>query len=153
MEGPSLVRTIGPRRCRHARAGARRRGGRRPESEVNQHADVYTALLAANAVLAALLQREATGCGQHLDVALGQAAVYANEWAAVDLQPPAEEFAGFDSWNHYSYRLGDGSYVALLGSPVSSFERWVHQLGGDEGLLTDPRFATPEGCVRGIFPS
>jgi crotonobetainyl-CoA:carnitine CoA-transferase CaiB-like acyl-CoA transferase len=126
---------------------ARRRGRRRPELEVNQHADVYAALLAANAVLAALLQRTVTGRGQHLDVALGDAGVYVNEWAAADLQPP-DEFAGFDTWHQYSYRLGDGSYAAILGNPVVSFEHWMRQLGGEPDVLADPRFATPEARAR-----
>ena len=64
----------------HADAGgvdfAARVRGRRPEQEVNQHGDVYTAMLASNAILAGLLQRVATGRGQHLDVAMGQAALY-----------------------------------------------------------------------------
>jgi CoA:oxalate CoA-transferase len=122
---------------------AARHRDRRPEPEVNQHGDVYPAVVATSAVLAALLQRVTTGRGQHLDVAMGQAAFYVNEWAATDLQPPVDDFAGFDTWNQYTYRLGDGSYVALVGNPVNLFPLWVGSLGGDEALLTDPRFVTP----------
>jgi CoA:oxalate CoA-transferase len=122
---------------------AARRRDRRPEPEVNQHGDVYPAVVATSAVLAALLQRVTTGRGQHLDVAMGQAAFYVNEWAATDLQPPVDDFAGFDTWNQYTYRLGDGSYVALVGNPVNLFPRWVRGFGGDETLLTDARFVTP----------
>jgi crotonobetainyl-CoA:carnitine CoA-transferase CaiB-like acyl-CoA transferase len=129
----------------HAATGtlelAARHRGRRPEHEVNQHADLYTAVIATSAVLAALVQRGATGQGQHLDVAMGQASVYVNEWAAVGLQPPVDDYANFDSWNHSTYPLGDGSYVALLGNPVDLFPVWVDCLGGDKELLTDPRFA------------
>jgi crotonobetainyl-CoA:carnitine CoA-transferase CaiB-like acyl-CoA transferase len=117
--------------------------GRRPESEVNQHGDVYAAVLASSAVLAALVQRATTGVGQHLDVAMGQTAFYVNEWAAVDLQPPAGDHAGFDTWNQYQYELGDGRHVALLGNPVNLFPRWVQVLGGEPELLADERFATP----------
>ena len=134
----------------HAEVGnleltARRRGGRRPEPETNQHADVYTALMAANAVLAALVQRGVTGHGQHLDVTLGQAALYANEWTAAELQPAIDRFGGFDTWNHRAYRLGDGAYVVMLGNPVDAAERWADLLGGDaavEALHADPRLAT-----------
>lgn len=118
--------------------------GRRPEPEVHQHGDVYTAVLAANAVLAALVQRATTGVGQHLDVAMGQAAVYVNEWAAAALQPPVGEYGGFDTWNHHTYPLGDGSYVTLVGNPVRLFPVWVERLNGSAEILTDPRFATPE---------
>ena len=139
----------------HAAAGmlelTARHRGRRPEQEVNQHADVYTAVIATSAVLAALLQRGTTGQGQHLDVAMGQASVYVNEWAAANLQPPAgqpaaeqasvADYGNFDAWNHFTFPLGDGSYVALLGNPVDLFPVWVGSLGGDQALLTDPRFA------------
>jgi crotonobetainyl-CoA:carnitine CoA-transferase CaiB-like acyl-CoA transferase len=119
-----------------------RRRGRRPEQEINQHGDVYTALLAANAVLAALLQRMTTGRGQHLDVSMGEAAVYVNEWAATDLQEAVDDFAGFDTWNHFTYRLGDGSFVALIGDPAQLFPIWAPRLGASDELLADPRFAT-----------
>jgi crotonobetainyl-CoA:carnitine CoA-transferase CaiB-like acyl-CoA transferase len=131
----------------HAEVGmvemAARVRGRRPEAEVNQHGDVYPGILAANAVLAALLQRERTGCGQHLDVAMGQAMVYANEWSAVNMHPPLTTFGGFDTWSHVTFRLGDGSHVALVGNPVTISPLWAPALGAPE-LLTDPRFATQE---------
>ena len=118
--------------------------GRRPESEVNQHGDVYAAVLASSAVLAALFQRSITGLGQHIDLAMGQAAFYVNEWAAIDLQPPADDHAGFDTWNQFQYRLGDGSFVALVGNPINLFPLWMRSLGGDDELQTDPRFSTVE---------
>ena len=74
---------------------------------------------------------------------MGQAAFYVNDWAATDLQPPVDDFGGFDTWNQYTYRLGDGSYVALVGNPVNLFPLWVRSLGGDDALLTDTRFVTP----------
>jgi CoA:oxalate CoA-transferase len=130
----------------HAEVGMLEMSGRvrdrRPETEVHQHGDVYPALLAANAVLAALVQRATTGVGQHLDVAMGQALVYVNEWAAVGLQRHTGDHGTFSTWTHWNYRLGDGSYIALVGNPVRMFPAWVRCLGGSEDLLTDPRFAT-----------
>jgi crotonobetainyl-CoA:carnitine CoA-transferase CaiB-like acyl-CoA transferase len=142
----------------HAEVGsleltARRRGEARPRSEVNQYADVFTALLAANAVLAALVQRGTTGEGQHLDVSLGEAATYTNEWAAAELQPPADGFGGFDTWNHRAYRLADGSFVAILGNPIDAAERWADALGGEEALTRlrdDPRLVTREARARNL---
>jgi crotonobetainyl-CoA:carnitine CoA-transferase CaiB-like acyl-CoA transferase len=131
----------------HAEIGmvemAARVRGRRPESEVNQHGDAYPGILAANAVLAALLQRERTGCGQHIDIAMAQAMVYANEWSAVNMHPPQQVFGGFDTWSHVTFRLGDGSHVALVGNPVTIFPQWAPALGARD-LLQDPRFATQE---------
>ncbi len=117
--------------------------GRRPEQEVNQHGDVYPALMATNAVLAALVQRATSGVGQHLDVAMGQALVYVNEWAAVGLQRHRGDHGSFSTWTHWNYRLGDGNYIAFVGNPVRLFPAWARCLGG-EALLTDPRFATEE---------
>jgi CoA:oxalate CoA-transferase len=138
----------------HAATGtlelAARHRGRRPEQEVNQHADIYTAVIATSAVLAALVQRGTTGQGQHLDVAMGQASVYVNEWAATGLQPPVDDYGNFDAWNHFAFPLGDGSYVALLGNPVDLFPMWVGCLGGDQDLLTDPRFADREARTEHI---
>jgi crotonobetainyl-CoA:carnitine CoA-transferase CaiB-like acyl-CoA transferase len=131
----------------HAEVGmvemAARVRGRRPEAEVNQHGDTYPGIMAANAVLAALLQRERTGCGQHIDVAMAQAMVYANEWSAVNMHPPLETFGGFDTWSHVTFRLGDGSHVALVGNPVTVSARWAPALGAPE-LLQDPRFDTQD---------
>jgi crotonobetainyl-CoA:carnitine CoA-transferase CaiB-like acyl-CoA transferase len=127
---------------------AARHRARRPEHEVNQHADVYSALIAASAVLSALLQRQNTGEGQRLDIAMGQVAVYVNEWAAVGLQDPVDDFGGFDSWNHFSHPLGDGTYVVLAGNPVTFWPLWAPSLGAGEELLADPRFATEESRAR-----
>ena len=132
----------------HSEAGtlelAARHRRRRPEHDVNQHADVYAAVMATNAVMAALLERARTGRGQHVDLAMAQVTTYVNEWAAVNLQDPVDDYFGFDSWNHFTYRLGDGSYVALLGDPVQLFPVWAAQLGATEDMREDPRFATPE---------
>jgi CoA:oxalate CoA-transferase len=127
-----------------ALALAARHRRRRPEQEVNQHADVYSALMATAAILSALLQRATTGVGQHLDIAMGQVAVYVNEWAAVSLQEPVNAFGGFDTWNHFTYRLGDETYVALAGSPVAFWPVWAPTLGASDELLADPRFRNEE---------
>jgi crotonobetainyl-CoA:carnitine CoA-transferase CaiB-like acyl-CoA transferase len=130
----------------HAATGmlemAARVRSRAPETEVHQHGDVYPALLACSAILGALFQRERTGRGQQLDVAMGQAAVYVDEWAAVNLHPPQSSFASFDTWNHDVYELGDTSFVALVGDPADTFPVWAPALGAPESLTTDPRFAT-----------
>jgi crotonobetainyl-CoA:carnitine CoA-transferase CaiB-like acyl-CoA transferase len=130
----------------HAETGSLELGGRhrgrRPEHDVNQHADVYAALLATNAVLAALLRRAGTGTGEYLDVAMGQVAMYVNEWSSIGLQDPVDEFARFDSWNHFMFRLGDGSWVALIGDPVVLWPQWAPPLGAGDHLMADPRFAT-----------
>jgi CoA:oxalate CoA-transferase len=121
---------------------------RPPEQEVHVHGDVYPALLAANAVLAALLQRATTGVGQHLDIAMAEVLPYVDEWTAVDLQRPTDDDdaradrGGFDIWTNRVFATADGTGVMFVGNIVRLFPAWITSLGGDESLLTDPRFAT-----------
>jgi crotonobetainyl-CoA:carnitine CoA-transferase CaiB-like acyl-CoA transferase len=135
----------------HAEVGtlefASRVRGRPPEQEVHVHGDVYPALIAANAVLAALLQRATTGAGQHLDVAMGEVMPYVDEWTGVDLQraygydDSDGDRAGFDIWTNRIFATADGTGVMFVGNVVRLFPAWVRVLGGDEALLADPRFA------------
>ncbi|MDP5088533.1 MAG: CoA transferase, partial [Ilumatobacteraceae bacterium] len=49
------------------------------------HADVYTAIECASAILAALFQRERTDEGQYIDLSMAQTLLYVNEHAHDDL--------------------------------------------------------------------
>jgi CoA:oxalate CoA-transferase len=97
---------------------------------VHVHADIYTSFAALSAILAALVQRERTGFGQHLDVAMGDALLFTDEWASTDLAGYGPDRV-MDIWNHVILPLADGSSVTLVGSPVRMFDRWVAALGGD----------------------
>jgi crotonobetainyl-CoA:carnitine CoA-transferase CaiB-like acyl-CoA transferase len=116
----------------HAEAGrielAARLRNARPQQEVHVHGDVYPGLVAVSAVLAALYQREHTGRGQHLDVAMAEVLVYADEWSSTDLTgyPPERSF---DIWTHPTATVADGTGVVLVGNPVRSFGQWVEALG------------------------
>jgi crotonobetainyl-CoA:carnitine CoA-transferase CaiB-like acyl-CoA transferase len=103
-----------------------RRGA--PVAEVHQHADAYSGFLAVGAVCAALYQRERTGEGQHLDVAIAEALVYASDHAAIDLlryEGPRE----FDTWTYPIVALPSGEAVCLFGNPLRMFDRWMAALG------------------------
>ena len=121
----------------HAQAGrielAARLRGEPPRQEVHVHGDIYTSFAAVSAILAALFQRDRTGFGQHLDVAMSDALVYTDEWASTDLVGYGPDRA-MDIWNHVILPLGDGSSVTLVGSPVRMFDRWVAALGGSVSL-------------------
>jgi CoA:oxalate CoA-transferase len=123
----------------HAEAGTMEMTGRlrgaRPEQEVQVHGDVYPGLMAANAVLAALLQRTITGHGQHLDIAMGEVMLYVNDWAAVELQGYDGDRFPFDTWTHPVVELGDGTQVALLGNPVRMLPTWVRILGNEANVV------------------
>jgi crotonobetainyl-CoA:carnitine CoA-transferase CaiB-like acyl-CoA transferase len=99
---------------------------------VQQHADVYSGFVAVGAVCAALYQRERTGEGQHLDIAIAEALVYASDQAAIDLlryEGPRE----FDSWTYPIVSLPNGEVVCLFGNPLRLFDAWMGALGGGDG--------------------
>ena len=152
----------------HAQAGmiemASRLRGRPAEQETQIHGDVYAAVFAACAVLAALHQRGRTGEGQALDVAMAHALLYANEWAGVELQRPTTddlrarpgEYAeldrgGFDIWLHPVFLLGDGSQVALLGRAVTQLPAILEALDADRALAKDPRLREGNPAERDTF--
>jgi crotonobetainyl-CoA:carnitine CoA-transferase CaiB-like acyl-CoA transferase len=95
--------------------------------------------MAANAVLAALLQRATTGLGQHLDVAMGEVMLYVNDWSALELQGYDGDRFPFDTWTHPVVELGDGTQVALLGKTERMLPTWVRVLGleADAAIASD----------------
>ena len=115
-----------------------------PRPESVSHADLYSGLQATIGILAALVQRDRTGEGQHIDVSMAEVMLQSTEWTAV-------EFAGgqgdllhiFGSFNAPVLRLGDGTIVHVPGDPVSSFPAWCAAMDRPE-LLDDERFATRE---------
>ena len=118
----------------HAEAGtielAARLRGAEPLQEIHQHGDLYAGFLSVSAVLAALYQREHTGTGQQLDIAMAETLIYANDQAGNDLSGydgPRE----FDTWNYVIAHTADGQAVSLVGNPQRLLPRWVAALGGD----------------------
>ena len=108
--------------------------------EVQSHGDAYLGIIAATGILAALLHRERTGVGQHVDVSMAEALLWSNEWAAVELTGyQGESIAG--SWNSFVATTADGRQVAFAGNVAISFPRWAEAMGRPE-LLDDPRFST-----------
>jgi len=108
------------------------------------HADVYAGLHAASAILAALLAREHTGSGQHIDVAMADTLLHTNDFAHWDL-------AGAESGDRWAALApayspivctGAGVSITIAGDPVAPgiFERYVAALDRPD-LLADPRFA------------
>jgi crotonobetainyl-CoA:carnitine CoA-transferase CaiB-like acyl-CoA transferase len=88
-----------------------------PEQSPHVDGDITPGLLAVTAIVTALLQRERTGRGQHLDVSMAEALVYTDEWTSTDL-------AGYDgpripdTWNYPIFTVADGTDVAFMGDPT-----------------------------------
>ena len=114
-------------------------------------ADVLTGLYAAAAVLAALAQRERTGRGQQVDLALldVQVAMLANQASSylVTGEPPGRLGNAHPSIVPYqAFRTGQGHLVLAVGNDAQ-FAR-LCQVAGRPELAQDPRFATNAGRVR-----
>lgn len=120
----------------------------RPTKTITNFADFGTALSSAIGTLAALMHREKTGEGQHVEGSLlgtalafmaanliEQAAIEPNRvstWNRSQGAGPADTFATRDGW----------VLVHCVGEPL--FRRWCTLLG-EEALLDDARFATDQG--------
>lgn len=115
-----------------------------PRPEAVSHADLYTGLQATVGILAALVQRDRTGEGQHIDVSMAEVMLQATEWTAVELAGGQGDLLHiFGSFNAPVLRLGDGTVVHVPGDPVSSFPAWCAAMQRPD-VAADERFATRE---------
>jgi CoA:oxalate CoA-transferase len=111
------------------------------------HADVYTAMEAAYAVVAALFQRERTGRGQHIDVSMAETMLYVNEHAHWMIAgKPDESDSEVPSFSPAEYPVmptSDGRDMICAGHPAArgTFERFAAACAFTE-LVDDPRMAT-----------
>ena len=109
------------------------------------HADVYTAMETCTAILAAVIQRQRTGRGQWIDIAMAQTMLYANEHAHDDLwtEPtPPEWIRSFQPANYPVLTAANGDMVVVSGHPAErgTFDNFMN--GADLGhLISEPRFA------------
>jgi CoA:oxalate CoA-transferase len=114
------------------------------------HADTYTGLECLAGVLAALFQRERTGRGQHVDVAMAETMLAVNEWASRELAGGAEDpYSPAGGRATPVLTTADGRRVVVTGNLVTRgvFESWCACIGRPE-LLDDPRFATGEARLE-----
>lgn len=117
------------------------------------HADVYSGLHAAIAILAALHHRDRTGEGQYIDVAMAAVMLAINERVHVDLagedlgaEPPilgAADAAFFTGPDRETFV----SAMSLAGS--FTFRLYLAAMRRPD-LADDPRFAAPEARVQNL---
>ena len=109
------------------------------------HADVYTAIETAAAILAALYRRERTGEGCWIDVSMAQTMLYVNEHLHDQLYDGDVEpgwIRSFAPGDHLVLTTANGDLVAISGHPAErgTFELFVAAFGLDE-LASSERFA------------
>ncbi|HEX2783041.1 MAG TPA: CoA transferase [Ilumatobacteraceae bacterium] len=119
------------------------RGGRYANDPFS-HADVYTSLETATAILAALFNRERTGCGDRIEVTMAETMLYVNEHAHDQLwdgEVPAEWIRSFGSDTYPVLTAGNGESVVISGHPAErgTFDRYMMAIGRPE-FIADPRF-------------
>jgi CoA:oxalate CoA-transferase len=123
----------------HGRGGVYR-------TDRHSHADVYTSLEAAAGILAALYQRERTGRGQWIDVAMAQVMMYVNEHMHDDLWDDEIDpnwVRSFGNEHQPVVTVANGDTVAIAGCPTAkgNFEMYMAAIERPD-LVDDPRFAT-----------
>ena len=117
-------------------------------NDPHSHGDVYTALEASAAVLAALYQREHTQCGQYIDISMAETMLYVNEHAHNHLwddDVPEGTIRSFQPADYPVLTVADGSMVVVSGHPAEkgTFDFFVGAMEKPE-LLADARFVDIE---------
>jgi crotonobetainyl-CoA:carnitine CoA-transferase CaiB-like acyl-CoA transferase len=122
-------------------------------SDALSHADVYSGLHAAIAILAALVGRERTGAGQYIDVAMAAVMMSVNERVHADLADEdlgdERPILGATDGPFFSGPNGEkfASPMSLVGS--MSFPFYLAAMRRPD-LADDPRFSTPELRQRNL---
>ncbi len=109
------------------------------------HADVYTSLEAASAILAALFNRQRTGRGDRIEISMAETMLYVNEHAHDQLwdgEVPPDWIRSFAPAGYPVLTTANGESVVISGHPAErgTFERFMAAIGRAD-LIEDPRFA------------
>jgi crotonobetainyl-CoA:carnitine CoA-transferase CaiB-like acyl-CoA transferase len=110
----------------------------------HSHADVYTSLETAAAILAALYQREHTGVGQWIDVSMAETMLYVNEHLHDALWHGDDDphwIRSFRPGDYLVLTVANGESLVVSGHPAErgTFDFFVAAMGMPE-LADDPRF-------------
>ena len=116
-----------------------------PTNDPHSHADVYTGMETAAAVLAALYQRTSTGVGQYIDVSMAQTMLYVNEHVQNELfegDVPNDQIRSFQPGDYPILESKDGQQIVVSGHPAErgTFDLFVTAMKRPQ-MYDDPRFA------------
>ncbi len=114
----------------------------------HSHADLYTALQASSAILAALYQRTTTGVGQRIDISMAETMMYDNEHmhdALWDGEADPGWIRSFQPDDYVVLTVANGESLIVSGHPAErgTFDLFVGAMGRND-LLDDPRFESVE---------
>ena len=120
--------------------GTARYLGTEVRQEPMSHGDLYTGVHCCTAILAALLQRERTGEGQQVDVAMAETMLFMNEHAATNLSGETE-YLPTPNVASPIFRTGGGAQVMVSFNPAERgvFAQYLKVMDRPE-LAEDPRF-------------
>ena len=115
-----------------------------PTNDPHSHADVYTGMEAAAAILAAIYQRTNTGVGQYIDVSMAQTMLYVNEHVQNELfehEVPNDQIRSFQPGDYPILESKDGQQIVVSGHPAErgTFDMFVKAMKRPH-MLEDPRF-------------
>jgi itaconate CoA-transferase len=118
-----------------------------PSKAGNSMADIAAGMYAYSGILAALLQRERTGEGSHIDLsmleALGEWMNYPLYYAFEGAPPPPRTAASHASIYPYGpFQVGDGGSVILGVQNEREWAQFCEKVLCDAKLASDPRFAS-----------
>ena len=113
-------------------------------NDLFSHADVYTSLETVSAVLAALFNRERTGCGDRIEVTMAETMLYVNEHAHDQLwdgDVAPEWIRSFGPAAYPVLTAANGESLVISGHPAErgTFDRYMTAIGRPD-LIDDPRF-------------
>ena len=128
-----------------------------PLPEAVSHADFAVGAQAATAILAALLNKQRTGTGQHIDVSMAETMLAMNEWTAVEVNGGfGDEISPFRPGKAALLEFQDGTWVQVPGNPTTWIFRVAQALGkGDEmasrGWLTPADTQGHEQAIKALM--
>jgi crotonobetainyl-CoA:carnitine CoA-transferase CaiB-like acyl-CoA transferase len=110
----------------------------------HSHADVYTGMEAAAAVIAALYRREHTGRGQKIDVSMAETMLYVNEHlhdALWDGDDDPNWIRSYQPGDYIVMHVANGEALIVSGHPAErgTFGLFLAAMGRTD-LADDPRF-------------
>lgn len=114
--------------------------------------DYFGALTGIGAVLAACIERQRSGLGQEIDLALYEATFRIMELIAVTYDQEGVVIGREGASNTYvapvgTWQASDGKWFSLTASTQPVAERLLRTIGGDD-LVTDERFTTNAARVQ-----